>query len=88
MTISKERFEAICFEAADEINENGGGYIFKQDAEAFGLALIKRVEAESEVKGWMLEDGTVYEVEQHSLFKMCVIPNQTKLIALPLVSEE
>ena len=46
MTISKERFEAICFEAADEINENGGGYIFKQDDEAFGLALIKRVEAE------------------------------------------
>ena len=46
MTISKERFTAICYEVADAINEDGYGYIFKQDAEAFGLALIKRVEAE------------------------------------------
>ena len=91
MSISKERFEQIALELT--MKQSLATELVFGDYEAgvynFAHALIKAVEAESGVVGW-LNEGELYEVEQRRLYANGggVFPNQSKLIAIPLVSEE
>ena len=85
MTISKERFEQLALEVAQDMLRNevmAKQYgINRTVALHFAHALIKRVEAESVVANNIIPALTDYESSEDWINASC-----TKLIALPLVS--
>lgn len=76
MTISKEKFEAIALEVASDVPWTTAGIHGKRII-YFTHALIKRVEAESEII------GVVHEPYQDGSYS-----DMRKTVALPLVAEE